>query len=234
MIEHMLHGIFEAFPISSSMHMLLLGYHIDNIAVLHGITALVTITYFHKLIIRLLSEFFVFGNRAWKLLIILIPKLCIGFLLRNHQLEYHYLILIIFGLIFFVFDYYSAQHVNDLDRIDYVNILFIGLISSFSFLPGASSLGTCYMAFRICKLNKRKALDYAFILNIIPSIGAFVMKYNNVQLSIVQFGACIAAYASSIFLCRKLTKFLFWFGIYRVVMGILICVNIQRYYFCVL
>ncbi|QEK37790.1 undecaprenyl-diphosphate phosphatase [Candidatus Cytomitobacter indipagum] len=228
MIEYFLHGIFEAFPISSSMHLMLLGYSLDNIAILHGITAIVAIIFFHKTIIKLLVDFFSFGSISWKLFIALMPKLLVGFALRNCYLNYNYFVVILFGLIFFAVDYFRSQNIESINDISYLQSLLVGIISSFSFFPGASSLGTYYTAFRIFKINRKKSLDLSLILNIIPSIGAFLLKYNYIQISIVQFTACTFMYFLSIFLCRKLTKYLFLLGIYRVVMGMLICINIRE------
>ncbi len=227
-VEYFLHGLLEAFPISSSMHMLLLGFKIQNIGLLHGVTALVTAIFFHKKIMNLILEFFKRDNlnTAHLMFIILFPKIIIGFLIRNMNLNCMLGISsIIFGFLFFIIDKYNNGN-QKMDLLNFKQATLVSTFSLFSFLPGASSLGTYYTAFRFFSICKKDSLDYAFILNIIPSLGAFVIKFNYVQLNFSSIIMCMFTYVCTLIFCRKLTKHLYFFGIYRVLIGIFICISV--------
>ncbi|WP_187440030.1 undecaprenyl-diphosphate phosphatase [Candidatus Cytomitobacter primus] len=243
--EYILHGIFEAFPVSSSMHSMLFNYAMQNsyvmqnigiIGILHGITAIVTIVYFHKSIIKLLIDFIKPGHYnflSWKLCLILLPKLLFGFIYRNANFPFSFYTIIAFGLLLAFYDIYSHQN-KKAHEISYMQSIFISFLSLFAFLPGASSLGTYYTAFRACNINRKESLDYAFILNVIPSIGAFVLRFTYVEVNLVRIFTCMFVYLFALILCRKLINYLYLLGIYRVIIGIWVCqnINIQKYFYC--
>ena len=255
MIQYFLHGVFEAFPISSSLHLMMFGYNSAHNALLHGITALVTFCIFHRLTFKLTRDFLCdiwnlckvtiksnrinqksncklqklhfFDKLHFKLLMIVLSKIVVGFLLRNQNFSISYLSfmnLIIFGILLTVVDLYSDES-QQITEITVQNAAIIALCGLVSFLPGSSTLGIYYTALRLLNINKKEALDYAFILNIIPSLGAAVLKFQVAQLSIITSLICVISYSVSVLICRKLIKYLYFIGIYRVVIGIILCIS---------
>ncbi len=232
-MQYFLHGLLEAFPISSSMHLLFFGINIKNIGILHGITGLVTTIFFVRKIIHLLADLFYPGyyyNISRLLLLILIPKILVGFVIRGIDINVSPgLMSIIFGFLLFFIDRYSSKQLKISDLNLSISIM-ISLFSLFSFFPGASSLGTYYTAFRFFKINRKDSLDYAFILNILPSLGACILEFGNVEMNYVSILICMLSYLFSLIFCRKLIEYLYFIGIYRVVIGILICINTSKFH----
>ncbi|USO00867.1 MAG: undecaprenyl-diphosphate phosphatase [Alphaproteobacteria bacterium] len=223
-MDYLLHALFEAFPISSSMHLLYFRINLNNIVALHAITGLVTFIYFRNRIFYLIKDLLTNFGFAWKLVLILLPKFVLGFCLRQYNIKLYCITGIFFGLLFFIADFFCKQN-RKIETIFCRESICISLFSCLAFLPGSSSLGTYYTAFRFYKINKEEALDLSFILNIIPSLGAFILKYSTVQLNVWQILCCIFIYWMCISLCKKLTNYLYLVGIYRIVVGFLTCIN---------
>lgn len=110
--------------------------------------------------------------------------------------------------------------------------LFIGLMQGFGTLPGISRSGSTIAGALLCKVDRKTAGDYSFIISIPAILGAFILELKDLGEVSQSVGAapiaagCAAAFAvgyiSLTFLMKMIRKGkLQWFALYLIPAGIL-------------
>lgn len=110
--------------------------------------------------------------------------------------------------------------------------LFIGLMQGIGTLPGISRSGSTIAGSLLCKVDRKTAGDYSFIISIPAILGAFILELKDInEVSETIGGAPIAAgcaaafavgYISLTFLMKLIRKGkLQWFAAYLIPAGIL-------------
>lgn len=251
----MIEGITEWLPISSTGHMIIIEKYLkikeifsnDNfyelflVVIQLGAVCAVIIKYFKRLNpLRKDNKNLIFRNWCY-IIFSTIPVAIIGYFLDDLLFSKLYnsafvaIMLIGYGIVFLFIDKINFKKRN-------INIkiaLFLGIFQILALIPGTSRSGIMIIAGIILLGDKVKATDYSFMCSIPIMLGASflkIIKYlNNFKiinsdLLLLLIGMIIAFIVSKIVL-NKLIKFvekksLKGFGIYRIILGIIILITL--------
>lgn len=182
-----------------------------------------------------------------KILVSTIPALIAGFLLhsivKNVFFESNYLMIFTFigvGFVFILVEWYVSRYkvpiTKGLADISFGEALLIGLAQVFALVPGVSRSGSVIVAMLLLKCRREDAATYSLALSI-PTIFAatiydlfknrqLILSANSDNLIYLALGFVIS-FAVGYFAAKWLVAFLQQhtlrlFGIYRIVVGILL------------
>jgi len=237
-------GITEFLPISSTAHMIitsaLLGLKqtVTNVAfeviIQLGATLAIVMIYLDKINFKEVE--------LWKKVILaFFPLAIIGFLLRHQIKELFNLytvawMFIIGGIIFFIVEkFYKEEKVkiNKVEKVNYIQAFIIGFFQVFALIPGTSRSGATIVGGMLSGLSRKTAADFSFLLAIptmfaasgyefVKNISSF-KEQNLIVLGVgfvVSFISCYVTVKWFLNFVKKYT--LIPFGIYRIVVGVLI------------
>ncbi len=180
-------GITEAFPVSSSAHLLLVrliaGWQNHGSAfdvAVHVGTLLAIGLYFYKEIVKLWLGFWqsllgnpteVYSKLSWLLIIASLPVAVIG--VGSHYFVAHpfnptltiAFSTIGFGLLLWASDYFP-QHSKQLNQLGWKDAMVIGFAQTLSLIPGASRLGTTMTAGLFLGFDRNASATFSFLLSI--------------------------------------------------------------------
>jgi undecaprenyl-diphosphatase len=244
-------GITELLPISSSAHLILIGKLLDFeiagnllfLTILHLGTTLAIIVFYRK---TLFKNFFT--KEKWifflKLLLASIPAAIAGFFLEEyisstlHETKTIAISLIVVGLLFILFEnlHKEGKKVKP-EELSLLQMLAIGTGQALALIPGTSRSGVTTLTGMVLGLEKYSAFKFSFILGIpillgssfyellfadLTSLPASLSLVEMVPFILITF---IIGYLSLLLVSRfKKKKWLTVFGVYRIVVGILILV----------
>ncbi|MBE6155271.1 MAG: undecaprenyl-diphosphate phosphatase [Firmicutes bacterium] len=249
-------GITEPLPISSSGHMFLFKTILNtnmfndlNYEIICNFGSFLAIfIIFRKEIFKLINSFFtyLFNSKKRKetkasfqyciyLLISTIPVAITGLLLKDFVEDKLYKISILgFAFLITAFILYIVRNIkgqkDDFD-ITLKDAIIIGLFQAFTILPGISRSGTVLVACLLCKLSRKAALKYTFILYFPVSVGSMILGVNdlinnpNLNALLLPYGlgmiiACIITFFSYEWLSNWVKKGkLAYFSIYCLVLA---------------
>jgi undecaprenyl-diphosphatase len=236
-------GITELLPISSSAHLLLtsqlLDFNADTyfLTTLHIGTTIALLIFFSEL---LLKDIFTKGkiNMYIKILVSSIPAGIAGLLFEpviEEKLRGNIFMatsLIFWGLIMILTEKFkkNPKEIN-IEKVSWKESLTMGFAQVLALIPGTSRSGVTTVAGLIAGINKYTALQYSFILGIPVLVGASFYEFFKYRDS-ERFGtdeiiavsvATIVGYITLHLLKRfKKTNWLTLFGIYRIILGLVI------------
>jgi len=242
-------GITEFLPISSTAHMIitsaLLGLKqtVTNVAfeviIQLGATLAIVMIYLDKINLKEIN--------LWKKVILaFFPLAVIGFLLRHQIKELFNLytvawMFIIGGIVFFIVEKFYKEEkvkVNKVEKVNYRQALIIGFFQVFALIPGTSRSGATIVGGMLSGLSRKTAADFSFLLAIPTMFAAsgyefakniHSFKDQNLMVLgvgfIVSFISCYIAVKWFLNFVKKYT--LIPFGIYRIIVGILIFVLLK-------
>lgn len=239
-------GITEFLPISSTAHMIIASQILglkqsdSNVAfeviIQLGATLAIILLYLGKLNLKEIS--------LWKKVILaFLPLAGIGFLLR-HQIKELFTIatsawmFIIGGVVFFIVEYFYAKSnkdklVNDVENVSFKQALMVGFFQVFALIPGTSRSGATIVGGMLGGLSRKTAADFSFLLAIPTMLAAsgysFVKNIHafSGQSGIVLAVGFIVSFIMAYIAVKLFLKFvehytLNWFGLYRIVFGIIL------------
>lgn len=180
-------GLTEFLPVSSSGHLELAKFFLDNqdvaeqsmlmTVMLHGATALSTIVIFRKEVLEILKGLFQFKWNeqtifSLKIIISMIPAAIVG-LLFEEQMEALFdrqiilvgLMLIVTGLLLFLAD--RAKNTNK--DVSYKSALIIGIAQAIAILPGISRSGATISTSVLLGIDRSRAARFSFLM-VVPLI----------------------------------------------------------------
>ena len=146
------------------------------------------------------------------------------------------LALIIYGIIFIIVEScHITQSMNTLEDIDYITAANIGLFQMLALIPGTSRSGSTVIGGRILGVSKEAVSEFSFFMAVPVMAGATMLKllkcgfgFNMIQWVVLLIGTLVAFVVSVIsirFLMNYIKKHDFKaFGVYRIVLGILVIV----------
>jgi undecaprenyl-diphosphatase len=237
-----LQGLTELLPISSSAHLILFSKILDIemdtylLSVLHLGTTIALIAYFYNILFKN-----IFTKKKisiyLKILISTIPAGIMGLLFESVIEEklrgniFIALSLIIWGIVMILVERRKEPNEKDFEKITWKQSLIMGLSQIFALIPGGSRSGISTIFGMFTGLNKYTAIQYSFLLGL-PLLVATPLyqifnEYPERILNINDiFGIFIAGvitYLCLIILKRYSKKnWLTFFGIYRILLGILL------------
>lgn len=247
-------GITELLPISSTGHLILIGKFLEIptttllLSVLHLGTTIAIIFFFRK---ELFKKFFTKEkfNFYLKIIISSIPAGVTGILLEemiDEKLHDTWIIavsLIFWGIIMIAMERKKKVSETDIEHVSWKQSLTMGFGQVFALIPGTSRSGVTTVAGMLSGLDKYTSLEYSFLLGIPVLLGGSMYEIAKNILSleepivgfdifttIVRIGAVviipmIVSYIALLLLQRfKKKNWLTLFGVYRIVLGILILI----------
>jgi len=244
-------GITELLPISSSGHLILLGEYFDIpittliLSIFHLGTTFAIILFFRKELFKNLftKEKLLFYS---KILVASIPTGIVGFLfekLISKRLRATWIIavsLIVWGIVMILMEQ-KKKYINKekIENVSWKQAISIGLSQTLALIPGTSRSGITTITGMLVGLDKYTALKYSFILGIPVLLGSSIygifkefggmksltmttLSVSTIKMIVVAILPFIVGYISLILLKKFQKKnWLTYFGIYRILLGIL-------------
>ena len=243
-------GLTEFLPVSSTAHLILSSYIIDFKSVKDGIfeviiqlgAILAVCVLYYKKIYEVVFNLNKKNNQkfALNLFLAFLPSLILGSLFHDfikHSLFSNLVIaiaLIVGGVIMIVIDHKPREStISDVDNITPLKAFYIGLFQAISMVPGTSRSGATIIGGLLLGFSRKTAAEFSFFLAI-PTIFAasvfdFFSNFHNIthtDVSLILVGL-ITSFLSAILVIKWFINFVSKnnfvpFGIYRIVVGILI------------
>ncbi|GFO84893.1 undecaprenyl-diphosphate phosphatase [Anaerostipes butyraticus] len=218
-----------------------------NVVIQLGAIMAVVVLYFHKL-----NPFSPKKNRRekgdtiilWmKVILAVLPAAVIGIPLDDWLDEHFYnppvvaAMLIIYGILFIVVENRNRRSrrrpMDDLDRLSYPMALAIGAFQVLSLIPGTSRSGATILGGILIGCSRTVAAEFSFFLGIPVMFGASLLKivkfgfqFTSVEVIVLLTGMIVSFLVSIIaikFLLGYIKKNDFKaFGVYRIILGILV------------
>lgn len=177
-----------------------------------------------------------------RLALAFIPAGLIGFLLRNHvavMMESTAIIawaLIVGGIIMIFVDRFVR--VGKIDTLNDRSAILIGLFQCLALVPGVSRSGATIVGAQILGVTKEKAAEFSFLLAVPTITAASLYKLLKVHSLITTENALhllVGIVLSFVFAIAAIKFFItivkrfgfFWFGIYRIILGVLVLVALN-------
>ena len=179
-----------------------------------------------------------------KILVSCIPAIIIGLPFDDWLDEHFYnyptvaVMLILYGVLFIVVENRNRKRkpiITKIDLIDWRTALIIGLYQVLALIPGTSRSGATILGGIILGMDRKTASEYTFFLAIPVMLGASLLKlvkfgfaFSGFELLLLAIGM-ITAFAVSLFAIKFLLKYIKdhdfkVFGIYRIVLGIIVLI----------
>lgn len=255
-------GISEFLPISSSGHLAILGRlmgmnpEADNLLsfniLLHVATLVAVFIVYHKDILEMIKAFFamikdVFTGKGLRLkeftyrrLIVMligatlpavVAALLLGDIIENPQLWQIGIFLIITATLLFLSEKLAGGNI-DLENMSVKRAVCVGCFQGLGTLPGISRSGSTIVGGLFCKLDKKTAVRFSFLMSIPAILGALVLDLKDmvsmssqvlspVNVIVGMVTAAVSGYFSIKFLLKLVEKSkLSYFSVYCVIAGI--------------
>ena len=242
-------GVTEFLPISSSGHMLVLSdvfnlttpsLNIDLVAHLGSLFAVLCffgIKSFKEIQVSGF-EYEKFKSILFRLFIASIPIGFIGYLFKDSlDTTARTLVIVgssfIFSGLFLIFSSYINNIIKDKDELFGIRkVIFIGLFQTFAIFPGVSRSGMTISSGMLIGINKKKAVEFSFLLSIPVILGANIFQMIEMfsssfksldwmNLFLVFLVSLIISLITINFTLKLAEKIKFWlFGVYGIIFGV--------------
>lgn len=228
-------GIFEAFPISSSMHLLFLAPNFSKLdAFMHLGTFLAFSAFFRKFIIKCIKS--LNEKLTQKIiinsLILILPTIILGKFIKSREIEKTYVIFINFSASIFMYICNLQKREKSLISLKTYECSIMGLFLPLAFIPGVSRLGITFSILRLFKLRLFDSIFNAILLGIPITGGAAFLGIKKlleikseigsiIELAGLTILSGILTY-STVILTFKLRNYWWIYVLYRVCVSILL------------
>lgn len=171
----LIQGITEALPIGSSLHLDLLN--LENPSIMHLGSSLAfasyTFTYWKRYLLLNIANI----KSILKIFLITLPTIITGYILKTSYPHIRHAINPFYINALFAIIMVLANKQKESCRLETLTLkgcCYIGLLSSFALLSGASRLGTAFSAFRIFQIGKKDAFYLSLITGAPILLGASI------------------------------------------------------------
>lgn len=240
-------GVTEFLPISSTAH-LVISTKLLDIAQTDFIKSFEIIIQLGAIlaVVWLYWKRFILNKESLKrIAIAFLPTAVVGLSLyqifKTHLIENLNLIawaLLIGGFLMIVFDQKSSEKagsIKQIEHISYQQCIIIGLIQSLAIIPGVSRAAATIIGGLSLGMRRKLIVEFSFLLAV-PTILA-ATSYDLIKSSFLltsnQLGILVVGFLTSFIFAVVAIRFLlsyvqkhnfFWFGIYRLVIGLLLLI----------
>ena len=247
----LIQGLAEFFPISSSGHIILFSSILDvaeehplllSITV-HFATTLSTIIIYRQRLKMIFSEIIKNHNKNeidffLKIIFSALPIIIIGLLFRTKiELIFEELIYLVSVMLMLTgFILITTRYIpKGQQKITFYHAFLIGIAQAFAIIPGISRSGATISMALMCKINRKDAAEFSFLMVLTPIIGITFIELTTLWLSdyILEdihikglFLAFFTSLLSGLFACKYMIKLiqnnsLKYFGYYCILIGLL-------------
>lgn len=239
-------GFTEFLPISSTGHLIVTSKFLDieQTNMTKAYEVIIQLASILALFLTYKSKFSINQITLWnRVFIAFLPIGIIGFIFAKHiktlfSIEIVALMFIIGGIIFLIVEkYYQEDNhkTKNIEDISYRQAFFIGIFQIAALIPGTSRAGSTIIGGMLLKINRKCSTEFSFLLALpvlcAASFYDLIKHYqefnsSNLLLLIVGFfTSFIFAYIAIKLFLKFLENFTFvFFGIYRIVIGILLLI----------
>ncbi len=180
-----------------------------------------------------------------KIVVGVLPAAVIGLLLDDYISEYFFgnvvivaVMLIIYGLLFMKEKSFEKENcIEDIKKLTYKTAFIIGCFQCLAMIPGTSRSGVTIIGGIILGLSRGVAAEYSFFLAIPIMAGATLLKIlkNGLNFSPEEWQLTAVGTAVSFFVAYIVIKWFMYyiknrdfkiFGVYRIILGILVLISI--------
>lgn len=177
-----------------------------------------------------------------KIIIASVPTAVIGVLLNDFADEHLStptvvaIMLVVYGILFIILEMYPRQaSIRSVQAIDHATAIKIGLFQSLAVVPGTSRSGATILGALMLGLSRGTAAEFSFFLAVPVMFGISLLELikhasavSGVELIVLVIGMAVS-FIVSILVIRSLMHYIRRhdfrvFGIYRIILGVLIFV----------
>ena len=216
----LIQGLAEFFPISSSGHIILFSSVLNTAkhnplllsVIVHFATTLSTIIVYRNRISRIFFGITKYRNPKdisflLKIITSSIPLIIIAALFikkidiifyRNDMLVAIMLMITAFILIF------SGRKRGEKEEISYYHAILIGIAQAIAIIPGISRSGATISMALLCKIKRRKAAEFSFLMVLMPIIGVtliqiIILLSKDITITPIEINGLIIAFFTAFF-----------------------------------
>ncbi len=241
-------GVTEFLPISSSAHLILVpyifGFRGGDLAydvALHFATLFATLSLYGRAFLSVIFDLANVGKKDWikeslliKILFASIPAFLFGYLFHDYiekNLRTPYVCAFMLIFVSLLMLYAESKKTERKRDVSYPIAIAIGIAQALALIPGTSRSGITITMGLLFQLDRKRAVDFSFLLSIPVILGASIYELKNFELqkettTIVITGMVSATFAGIIslkFLINYLRKYtLRIFAWYRIFIALLI------------
>lgn len=219
-----------------------------NVVIQLGAIMAVVVLYFHKLnpfSPKKRKKEKIETMQIWfKVIVAVLPSAVIGLLFDDWLDTYLYkpvivaIMLIIYGILFIVVENYNRRRrasVRDFEDLSYGTAILIGAFQVLALIPGTSRSGATILGGILLGCSRYIAAEFSFFLGIPTMFGASLLKivkfglaFTGAELFVLVLGM-IVSFIVSVFAIKFLMNYIKnndfkAFGIYRIVLGVLVII----------
>lgn len=245
----LIEGLTEFLPVSSTGHLIIYSHYLakENDAFIKSFEVIIQFGAIFSVIVVYWKTFLSSLQFYKNLFVAFLPAAVIGFLMRNLVNEWLGSILIVAwsliigGIVLIASDYMFKSTATDgksLDKLNYKESLYLGLFQCFALIPGVSRSGATILGGLALKYNKKAAAEFSFFLAV-PTIAAATLyksykilpTITSDQITTLLIG-CVLSFLIAIIAIKTFIKLVSrygfkHFGIYRIVLGVLILLLVK-------
>lgn len=237
-------GFTEFLPISSTGHMIVasefLGLPQDEamkayeVIIQFAAILAVVLIYREKITFKKID--------LWmKIMLAFFPLAIVGYIFKDQikalfHVETVAWMFIIGGIVFLIVEYFykeQTMHINDVEKVNYTQAMWVGFAQLFSFIPGTSRAGATIIAGMLVGLDRKAASDFSFLLAIpvMSAVAGYDLlkhyhKFVGVDWLAFAIGfatAFVVAFITVKLFLTFIQRFSFVpFGVYRIIFGVIL------------
>ncbi len=251
-IQAIIIGIIEGFteflPISSTGHMIVASRFlgIEESALMKAYEVIIQFAAILAVMLIYKEKITFKKVDLWmKLFVAFLPLAIVGFIFKDQiktlfNVETVAWMFIIGGIVFLVVEHFYEEkeyHVKEVEKVSYVQALWVGFAQIFSLIPGTSRAGATIVGGLLTGMDRKTSSDFSFLLAIpvMAAVSGYDMLKHyqdfadaNWDAFVVGFVvAFVVAYITVKLFLVFIQKFSFVpFGIYRIIFGIILLIII--------
>jgi len=237
-------GFTEFLPISSTGHMIVasefLGLPQDEamkayeVIIQFAAILAVVLIYREKITFKKID--------IWmKIMLAFFPLAIVGYIFKDQikalfHVETVAWMFIIGGIVFLIVEYFykeQTMHINDVEKVNYTQAMWVGFAQLFSFIPGTSRAGATIISGMLVGLDRKAASDFSFLLAIpvMSAVAGYDLlkhyhKFVGVDWLAFAIGfatAFVVAFITVKLFLTFIQRFSFVpFGVYRIIFGVIL------------
>lgn len=238
-------GFTEFLPISSTAHLIISG-KILSIAQTEFVKSFEIIIQFGAIlaVIWLYGKKVILNSEILKRLVVaFLPTAIFGFLLykifKNYLMENLSVIvwaLLLGGVLLIIFEYWHKENGDaaaNIEDISYKNCFLIGLCQTIAIVPGVSRAAATILGGLFLGVKRKTIVEFSFLLAVPTMLAAagYDLLKTGINFSSNRFGQLSLGFMVSFLVSMFAIKFLLryveqhdfkWFGLYRIVIGLIL------------